>query len=308
MIDRNSFESPDLWLEKHSKKILVGEQPEHAPKIPDKLWMSCPGCRKTMTKEMVSNNTEVCPYCDNHFVLSARKRLELITDENSFTEMFSETETVDILNFPEYGQKLEEARAKSGENESVVCGSATVDGYPCMIAVMEAGFMMGSMGRVTGERICRTFETALERHLPVLVFTASGGARMQEGAFSLMQMAKTSGAVKRHSQAGLFYLTVITHPTTGGVTASFAMLGDVIIAEPSALIGFAGPRVIEQTIRQKLPEGFQRAEFVKEKGFLDDIVPRKSLKAYIARMLKFHALPATATDFSPDFDSKDMSR
>lgn len=196
--------------------------------------------------------------------------------------------STDILSFPGYKQKLETTKKVGGENEAVICGTATIDGLPCCLFVMEPYFMMGSMGTVVGEKITRLFEYAAEHRLPVVGYTVSGGARMQEGILSLMQMAKTSGAVKKHSEAGLFYLAVLTDPTTGGVTASFAFEGDIIISEPGAVIGFAGARVIEQTTRKKLPEGFQTAEFLLEHGFLDAIVPRSVQKQTISTLLKLH--------------------
>ena len=194
-----------------------------------------------------------------------------------------------ILDFPEYTRKLKTSKMSRGENESVICGTAEIEGSKTVLCVMDSSFMMGSMGTVTGEKITRAFEYATENNLPVIVFTVSGGARMQEGILSLMQMAKTSGAVKRHSDKGLLYITVLTDPTTGGVTASFAMEGDIILAEPKALIGFAGPRVIEQTIRQKLPKDFQTAEFLLEKGFVDAVVNRKDMKKTLSKLLKLHS-------------------
>ncbi|MDD2393495.1 MAG: acetyl-CoA carboxylase, carboxyltransferase subunit beta [Eubacteriales bacterium] len=289
MLNKDSFKNPELWLEKHNKNKLVGERPETLPSIPEELWRSCPACRKPSLADAVTDLLEVCPQCGHHFNLSARKRIDITADEGSFIELFTVVGERDVLKFPGYKDKLESAKAASGEEESVICGKCTIGGYETVLCVMEPAFMMGSMGRVTGERITMAFEMAVSSELPVVVFCASGGARMQEGMFSLMQMAKTSGAVKFHSLAGLFYLSVITNPTTGGVTASFAMEGDVIIAEPGALIGFAGPRVIEQTIRQKLPEGFQSAEFVLSKGFLDAVVQRKRLKTFITSMLKVHS-------------------
>ncbi len=288
MLNKDLFKNPELWLEKHNKNKLVGKRSESSPSIPEELWKPCPSCKKPSLAENVAKNLNVCPLCGYHFPLRARERIEMIVDPESFNELFGDLQSVDILDFPGYKEKLEKAKTISGENEAVICGSCEIGGYKAILCVMDPFFMMGSMGRVTGERITLAFEKALKEKLPVVVFSASGGARMQEGMFSLMQMAKTSGAVKFHSLAGLFYITVATDPTTGGVTASFAMEGDVIIAEPGALIGFAGPRVIEQTIRQKLPEGFQSAEFLLEKGFLDAVVKRQELKEYITFMLRAH--------------------
>lgn len=254
----------------------------------EELWTSCTSCKSLILKEDLRENLYVCPKCGYYYRLTARQRIKFFTDSNSFTERDSDMAPKNILKFPDYNIKLKKAAENSGENESVVCGTARVNGYPCCIFVMEPRFMMGSMGSVTGEKITRLFEYAAEACLPVIGFTASGGARMQEGTLSLMQMAKTSGAVKRHSDKGLLYITVLTDPTTGGVTASFAMEGDLIVAEPGALIGFAGPRVIEQTINQTLPEGFQRSEFLLDKGFVDRIVERKDLKDFFTTMLRLH--------------------
>jgi acetyl-CoA carboxylase carboxyl transferase subunit beta len=217
-----------------------------------------------------------------------RQRINHIADSGSFTELYSELNSKNLLNFPGYDKKLEHALLESNEKEAVICGTAKIGGYLSAIFVMEPYFMMGSMGTVVGEKITRIFEYALDNKLPVVGFTVSGGARMQEGIFSLMQMAKTSGAVKRHSDAGNLYIAVLTDPTTGGVTASFAMEGDIIIAEPKALIGFAGPKIVEQTIKQKLPVNFQRAETLKEKGFVDEVVDRRKQKEYITKILSFH--------------------
>ena len=228
-----------------------------------------------------------CP-CGHHFRMNARQRIDFICDEGTFDEMFSDLESSDIINFPGYDKKLRDAKLGSGEKEAVICGSAAIGGNKCAVFVMESQFMMGSMGTVVGEKITRLFEYATKEGLPVVGFTVSGGARMQEGILSLMQMAKTSGAVKLHSDAGNFYLTVLTDPTTGGVTASFAMLGDIIMAEPGATVGFAGARVIEQTIRKKLPQGFQTAEFLLEHGFIDIICERAKQKKTIATLLSMH--------------------
>ncbi len=250
---------------------------------------SCPSCGFELTASELKDNHEVCSRCGHHFRMNARQRIELIADQGSFNELFGDMVSQNILEFPGYDEKLRLSKAKSGENEGVIVGEATVGGYPCIMFVMEADFMMGSMGTVIGEKITRAFELAQEKRLPVLGFTVSGGARMQEGIMSLMQMAKTSGAVKRHSDAGLLYTVVLTDPTTGGVTASFAMEGDIILAEPGALIGFAGPRVIEQTIRKKLPKGFQTAEFLLERGFVDAIAPRGIQKDMLVNILSLHS-------------------
>ena len=250
--------------------------------------LSCPRCGSEYDKESVLKNYWACPRCGGYFRMSARRRLRFLCDEGTFRELDGDLVSEDILHFPGYGEKLAKATEKCGQKEGVLCGTCKIDGQNTCIFAMEPDFMMGSMGSVVGEKITRLFEYATEQALPVVGFTVSGGARMQEGIVSLMQMAKVSGAVKRHSDAGGFYLTVITNPTTGGVTASFAMLGDVIIAEPGALIGFAGPRVIEQTIRQSLPKGFQRSDFLLSHGFLDAVVPRQELKDFIGKMLRYH--------------------
>ena len=250
--------------------------------------MTCPRCGSEYDRESVTQNHWACPRCGGYFRVSARRRIRMMCDAGTFEELFGALVTQDILSFPGYKEKFSDAAEKSGATEGVLCGTCRIDGYETCIFAMEPDFMMGSMGSVVGERLTRLFEYATEKALPVVGFTVSGGARMQEGIVSLMQMAKVSGAVKRHSDGGNLYLTVITNPTTGGVTASFAMLGDIIVAEPGALIGFAGPRVIEQTIREKLPSGFQRAEFLLEHGFLDAVVPRQELRDFIAKMLRFH--------------------
>lgn len=249
---------------------------------------SCPKCGFELTATDLKDNYEVCCKCGYHFRLNARQRIELIVDKDSFSELYGGIESKNILSFPGYDDKLRANKAKSGESEGVIVGQAKVGGHSCVIFVMEAQFMMGSMGSVVGEKITRAFEYAAQKRLPVIGFTVSGGARMQEGIISLMQMAKTSGAVKRHSDMGLLYIVVLTDPTTGGVSASFAMEGDIILAEPGALIGFAGPRVIEQTIRKKLPKDFQTAEFLLERGFVDAIAPRKLQKEMLINILALH--------------------
>ena len=270
--------------EKNQEKGKTGGFGEAA----EELWTSCASCKALILKEDLTDHLYVCPKCGYYYRLTARQRIALFTDRDSFTERDGDMKPKNLLKFPDYNAKLKKATEDGGENEAVICGTARIGGYPCGVFVMEPRFMMGSMGSVTGEKITRLFEYAAEARLPVIGFTASGGARMQEGTLSLMQMAKTSGAVKRHSDRGLLYITVLTDPTTGGVTASFAMEGDVIVAEPGALIGFAGPRVIEQTINQKLPEGFQRSEFLLEKGFVDRIVERRDLKEFFITMLRLH--------------------
>lgn len=261
---------------------------ENHPYVPEELWIKCPVCKNAILSSDLMDNHKVCPGCNYHFRIAARQRVEMTVDEDTFTEMDAEMTSVNKIDFPDYDKKLKSAKLSSGENESVITGTGKICGESTVIAVMNSQFMMGSMGTVTGEKITRAFEYATLHRLPVIIFTVSGGARMQEGILSLMQMAKTSGAVKRHSDAGLLYITVLTDPTTGGVTASFAMEGDIILSEPKALIGFAGPRVIEQTIRQKLPKDFQSAEFLLEKGFIDAVVQRKDMKDTLAKLIRLH--------------------
>ena len=248
---------------------------------------TCPNCHQAIPLSRLWADLNVCS-CGYHFRMGVRARLRYLSDKDSFTELFGDVDSSDPLGFPGYADKLETTRTSSREEEAVLCGTASILGQPCCLFLMEPYFMMGSMGSAVGERITRLFEYALEHRLSVVGFTVSGGARMQEGLYSLMQMAKTSGAVKRHSDAGLFYLTVLTDPTTGGVTASFAMEGDIILAEPGATVGFAGARVIEQTTRKPLPKGFQTAEFLLDHGFVDAIVPRNEQKPLIARLLRMH--------------------
>lgn len=286
MISKNFF--------KRARNELESAAPDFTDKAgtvdsAEELWTACTECKALVLKDDLRDNLYVCPKCGHYYRLGARKRIELLTDSGTFEEHDGDMRARNILKFPDYNAKLKKAETESGENESVICGTAKINGYPVCIFVMESRFMMGSMGTATGEKITRLFEYAAEAELPVVGFTVSGGARMQEGTLSLMQMAKTSGAVKRHSDKGLLYITVLTDPTTGGVTASFAMEGDIIAAEPGALIGFAGPRVIEQTINQRLPEGFQRSEFLLDKGFVDIIVERKNLKNFITTMLRLHS-------------------
>ena len=248
---------------------------------------NCPNCHKDIPLSRLWANDLVC-LCGYHFRMKARQRIQTIADKGSFHEMYSGMKADNPLNFPGYKDKVETVRAASGEEEAVVCGTARIGKQKCCLFVMESYFMMGSMGSAVGEKITMLFEYAIQYRLPVIGFTLSGGARMQEGLLSLMQMAKTSAAVKRHSDAGLLYIAVLTDPTTGGVTASFAMEADIILAEPGATVGFAGARVIEQTTKKALPEGFQKSEFVLEHGFIDSIVPRSNQKKYLTEILKMH--------------------
>ena len=264
---------------------------EDAPVIPAGLWKKCNKCGKPIYTDDVRANFYICPKCGGYFRVHAYRRIEMIADEGSFEEWDKFMQVSNPLSFPGYEKKLAAAREKSQLNEAIVTGSCTIHGQKTVVGVCDARFLMSSMGHNVGEKITRAVERATEEKLPVILFACSGGARMQEGMVSLMQMEKTSAALKRHHEAGQLYVSVLTDPTTGGVTASFAMLGDIILAEPGALIGFAGPRVIEQTIGQKLPEGFQRAEFLVEHGFVDKIVKREELKETLAMILKLHKKP-----------------
>lgn len=248
----------------------------------------CPRCQNTVSMERYEELHRVCPSCNYHGRLSASERISLTVDKGSFREFDTNMLSCDPINFPGYPQKQQELRDATGLKDAIVTGTAEIRGIKTVIGVMDSHYMMASMGSVVGEKITRAFEYATKNNLPVIMFTASGGARMQEGIVSLMQMAKTSGAVKLHSDAGGLYITVLTDPTTGGVTASFASLGDIIIAEPKILVGFAGRRVIESTMKQRLPEDFQLAEFMQEKGFVDMIVERKKLRSTLAHLLAIH--------------------
>lgn len=247
----------------------------------------CPNCHKDVPLSRLWANDLVCS-CGYHFRMKARQRIQMITDKGSFHELYPNMKADNPLNFPGYKEKLETVRVASSEREAVVCGTAAIGKQKCCLFVMEPYFMMGSMGSAVGEKVTILFEYAVQHRLPVIGFTVSGGARMQEGLLSLMQMAKISAAVKRHSDAGLLYIAVLTDPTTGGVTASFAMGADIILAEPGATVGFAGARVIEQTTRKTLPEGFQKSEFVLKHGFIDSIIQRSSQKKYLNELLKMH--------------------
>ena len=276
------------------------------PNIPAGLWRKCNKCSQPVYAEDVKNNHFICPKCKGYFRIHAYRRIEMVADEGTFEEWDKEMEFKNPLDFPGYDKKVAAAREKTGLNEAIVTGSCAINGQKAVIGVCDARFIMSSMGQVMGEKIARAVERATKEKLPVILFACSGGARMQEGIVSLMQMAKTSAALKRHHEAGQLYISVLTDPTTGGVTASFAMLGDIILAEPFALIGFAGPRVIEQTIGQKLPEGFQRSEFLLEHGFIDKIVPREEMKETLADILKLHT-PRTSQAFSVDNRTKGES-
>ena len=258
------------------------------PEVPEGLLRKCNKCGGAIIAEDVKKDHYICPKCGGYFRVHARRRIEMVTDEGSFEEWDSDLQGGNPLEYKGYEEKLEKLQEKTGLSEAVITGKAKIDGRETAIGVCDGRFLMASMGEAVGEKIARAVERATEERLPVILFACSGGARMQEGIVSLMQMAKTSAALKHHSDAGLLYISILTDPTTGGVTASFAMLGDVILAEPKALIGFAGPRVIEQTIGQKLPEGFQRAEFLLEHGFVDKIVDRENQRDVLADILRMH--------------------
>jgi acetyl-CoA carboxylase carboxyl transferase subunit beta len=257
--------------------------------MPEGIWTKCKNCNEIIYTKEIERNLNVCPKCDYHFRISARERIALVLDEGSFVEMDAEIQSTDFLDFKDskkYKDRIKAAVKKSGGGDAIICGEGTIEGLLVVVGVFDFGFMGGSMGSVVGEKITRAIEKGLEIRAPVIIFSSSGGARMQESILSLMQMAKTSAALARLKVAGIPFISVLTDPTTGGVTASFAMLGDINMAEPRALIGFAGPRVIEQTIRQKLPEGFQRSEYLLEHGMVDMIVRRQEMKECLSRILR----------------------
>ncbi|WP_461221212.1 acetyl-CoA carboxylase, carboxyltransferase subunit beta [Lactococcus cremoris] len=274
------------YIKINPNRSIIEKQAEH-PEVPDELFAKCPACKHTIYQKDLGKN-KVCPNCDYNFRITAKERLAIVADKDSFVEMFTRIDSKNPLDFPGYPEKLAATKARTGLDEAIMTGVATIKGQKTALAIMDSTFIMASMGTVVGEKLTRLFEHATTEKLPIIVFTASGGARMQEGIMSLMQMAKTSAAVKRHSNAGLFYITVLTDPTTGGVTASFASLGDIILAEPQSLIGFAGRRVIEQTVRQTLPDDFQKAEFLLNHGFVDAIVKRNELRQKLALLLELH--------------------
>lgn len=261
--------------------------------IPKGILFKCPRCSSICESDKLEANRWVCPSCSYHSRITAKQRLSITADKGSFVEFDKDMQSLNPISFPEYENKIAALKEKTGLNEAVITGECTIHGERCIIGIMDSHFMMASMGSVVGEKITRAFEEAARRRLPLIIFTASGGARMQEGIVSLMQMAKTSGAAARLSQTGVLYITVLTDPTTGGVTASFASLGDIIIAEPKALIGFAGRRVIEGTIKQRLPDDFQSAEFMLENGFADMIADRMSMRRTLAHLIRLHQTPQT---------------
>ena len=266
----------------------IGKKDEHRSDIPVGKWVKCSKCKEILYKDDLHKNYSVCPNCGNHFRSSSRRRVEQIIDVGTFREFDLKIKTNNPLEMEDYIKKLDILKEKTGLDEAVKCGIGNINDEKVVICVMDSNFMMGSMGKVVGEKITYSIEKAIELSLPVIIFCASGGARMQEGIVSLMQMAKTSAAVQKLNKAGLLYISVLTDPTYGGVTASFASLGDIILAEPNAMIGFAGPRVIKQTIGEDLPEGFQTAEFLLEHGFVDKVVERKEMKDTLYKLIKFN--------------------
>jgi len=258
--------------------------------IPEQVWMRCEACGETVFRKLVVERLNVCPECNHHYSISARTRIALLADEGTFVERHAELAPSDPLGFKDrkaYRDRLKENQGRTGLKEAAVCGTAAIEGMPVVLCVMDSRFIGGSMGSVVGEKVVRSVEDALEMSLPLIVVCASGGARMMEGVVSLMQMARTSAALARLDDAGELFISVLTDPTTGGVTASFAMLADVILAEPKARIGFAGPRVLKETIRADLPPGFQTSEFLLDRGFVDRVVPRSEMKNELARLIRY---------------------
>lgn len=279
----------DLFGKKKKKYASIPSEQAKQYDVPEGLMTKCPDCKKIMYTKELKKSLMVCQSCGHHFQMDSHARIESIIDEGTFVEFDSEMISENPLNFPDYIDKLEKDRQKTGLNEAIVTGEGKINGFDTVIAVMDSGFRMGSMGSVVGEKITRAIERAIEKNFPFIIFTASGGARMQEGVLSLMQMAKTSAALKALSNSGGLIISVMTHPTTGGVSASFASLGDYNFAEPGALIGFAGRRIIEQTIREELPEDFQTAEFLFKHGQLDKVINRLELKETLATVLDIHS-------------------
>ena len=269
------------------KRRSIASLGQKKKEMPEGLWDQCPECKSMIHKVDMKQHFRVCPTCDFHFTMTSGERIEMLVDPGSFKEIDTKLESVDALGFNKYTDKIKTYQGKTKLKDAVVCGRATISGEPITLAVMDFRFLGASMGSVVGEKITRAIELATEENRAAIVVCASGGARMHEGILSLMQMAKTSGALARHAEAGLPYIPILTHPTTGGVTASFATLGDVIIAEPKCMIGFAGPRVVKETTHQDLPKGFQTAEFMLEHGLVDLIVPRSELRDRLSRLLKF---------------------
>jgi acetyl-CoA carboxylase carboxyl transferase subunit beta len=277
------------WFKKGEEEEKTGKDKREEIKLSDMLWIKCNSCSEMIYRRVIERNLQVCPKCNYHFQIPARKRIDCLVDPGTFIEHDTNLVSSDVLGFKDlkrYTHRIKESMEATGEKDAVICGEARIDGQPAMIGIFEFGFMGGSLGSVVGEKITRLIELAIEKKMGVIIFCASGGARMQEGILSLMQMAKTSAALARLREARLLYISVLTDPTTGGVSASIGMLGDIIIAEPKAMIGFAGPRVIKETIRAELPEGFQRAEYLLEHGIVDLIVERKDLRRTLGSLLE----------------------
>ncbi|MBD7943563.1 acetyl-CoA carboxylase, carboxyltransferase subunit beta [Psychrobacillus sp. FSL K6-2684] len=278
----------DIFRKNQKRKYATIPSEKAKNDVPEGIMVKCPECRKNVFTKDLMKNLKVCPSCDHHMKMTAQERIEIFLDEDTFVSMDDHLETVNPLNFPGYTEKVKSDSNKTGLNEAVLTGVGKLQGQTIVVAVMDSHFRMGSMGSVVGEKITRAVEKATELKVPFIIYTASGGARMQEGVLSLMQMAKTSVALRRHSDHGLLYISILTHPTTGGVSASFASVGDINLAEPKALIGFAGRRVIEQTVREKLPEDFQTAEFLMDHGQLDAVVHRKQMRDTVANLVNLH--------------------
>ncbi len=275
------------WFTK--ERVSIERSGGNKVTFPDGMWVKCPGCSETLLSKDIEANLQVCPKCGHHYRISARKRLEALLDDGVWQEFDADVTSVDFLQFKDaksYQDRIDSALAKGGAKDAVICVEGSIEELPVQVSCFDFSFMGGSMGSVVGEKITRSIERGLQKNQPVIIISASGGARMQESILSLMQMAKTSAALAKLKRAGIPFVSLLTDPTTGGVTASFAMLGDVNISEPKALIGFAGPRVIEQTIRQKLPEGFQRAEYLLDHGMIDAIIPRLEMRSKLASILK----------------------
>lgn len=277
-----------MIVDKIKKRTPSVKKKSNQVDVPVGKWVKCDECKEIVYIETLQNNLNICPHCGHYFRMHINRRLEQIIDKGTFQEFQLNIDTNNPLEMEDYDKKLKLLREKTGLEEAVICGSGKINGEDTVICIMDSGFLMGSMGIVVGEKITYSIEEAIRRKLPLIIFSVSGGARMQEGIMSLMQMAKTTAALTKLDEAGLLYISVLTDPTYGGVTASFASLGDIILAEPKAMIGFAGPRVIEQTIGEELPEGFQTAEFLLEHGFIDKIVERKDLKNTLSKLIKLH--------------------
>jgi len=277
------------WFKKREEEEKEGKEKREELKLSEQLWTKCNSCNEIIYRKVVERNLQVCPKCNYHFQIPARKRIECVVDPGTLTEYDTDLVSADPLEFKDtkrYPYRVKESQEATGQKDAILCGEAKIKGQPVMLGIFEFNFMGGSLGSVVGEKVTRLIERAIEKRVGVVIFCASGGARMQEGILSLMQMAKTSGALAKLHEAGIPYISVLTDPTTGGVSASIGMLGDIVIAEPKAMIGFAGPRVIKDTIRAELPEGFQRAEFLLEHGMVDLIVERKDLRHTLASLLE----------------------